>query len=120
MPTGFLTNTPQQFQRAVTAENRKLEEQETAKKAKLLRVPYMDLQGFPIDLNVLSLWSEDEANALQALPFYKEGRDLKIGAVDPKLLQLSEKTKQLANKFKVELYLISKSAFEQEVKFYKK
>ena len=46
----------------------------------------MDLHNFPVDLNTLGMLTKEEAENLQAVFFYKDGKDLRIGAVDPRIL----------------------------------
>src|SRR5689334_5893190 len=62
--------------------DRKFEERETEKKALKLGVPYLNLYGFPLDMQALRLLSRDEAETLGAVVFFKEGRSVKIGILD--------------------------------------
>ncbi len=116
----FLNSTPQDFANALTDVNRKMAEQEAAARALTLGMPYISLHNFPVDLNVLGMFTEAEARQTGAVPFYKEGKDLRIGAIDPDNQLLKEKIKDFSNKNKVKLYLISKFSFDQTLKFYAK
>ncbi len=92
--------------------DRKFEEAETERKATEQKIPYISLYGFPVDMQTLKLVSKDEAEAYRAIPFYKEGRVLKLGILD-----LSDSLKPLIKRleqegYEVDPYLISVSSFQ--------
>jgi type IV pilus assembly protein PilB len=116
----FLQSTPQDLQRALGEVNRKMEEEETKAKAAALGLQYIDLKGFPVDLNVLGIFTKQEAENFGAVPFFKENEDLRIGMLDPYNTGLMEKIQVLSQKNKVSLYLISKTSFDLTVKFFSK
>ncbi len=116
----FLASTPQELQASLDDVNRKMQEEEAQAKAGVLGLPYMDLHNFPVDLSVLGMFTEEEARALGAVPFYKELNDLRIGTINPKEPQLIEKIEQLSKKHKVSLYLISQRSLNQTLKFFSK
>lgn len=116
----FLASTPQELQASLDDINRKMQEEETQAKAGVLGLPYMDLHNFPVDLTVLGLFTEQEAQEMGSIPFYKELNDIRIGTVNPKSTLLAEKVKELSKKHKVTLYLISQINFLQILKFYSK
>src|SRR3989338_3285583 len=105
---------------AVNSMNREMQEQGTAEKAKIFGLPYINLYTFPIDLNVLGLFTETEARESESVPFYGDGQDLRIGTMNPKNPLLQEKINELLVKHKVNLYVISKSSFEKTMGFYGK
>ncbi|MBI2607345.1 MAG: Flp pilus assembly complex ATPase component TadA [Candidatus Doudnabacteria bacterium] len=98
--------------------DRKFEEERTQNQAQNLGVSYISLYGFPIDHNVLGMISKETAEATGVIAFYKEGRNIKLGALNPS----SEVNKVVeglkANSFYVQLYLISQSSFEHALTFY--
>lgn len=120
MSDSFLASTPEDLQRTLASTNRKMQEQEAVNKAKVLNLPYINLQNFPLDLNVLSLFTKEQAVNSESIPFYKDGKNLRIGTCNANNQVLKEKITQLALKYKVELYSISKASLEQTIKFYSK
>src|SRR4051812_38309340 len=63
--------------------NRKFEEEETQRKAKEQKIAYINLYGFPIDTQTLSLIDQPTSENFQVVVFYREGRNLKVGLVEP-------------------------------------
>jgi len=120
MSNRFLSSTPAELKASLDDLNRKMQEEETQAQAGSLGLPYIDLHNFPVDLSVLGMFTEEEAREMGALPFYKDASDLRIGVTEPQHPLLLEKIKELSKKNKVTLYLISKKAFEQTLKFYSK
>jgi len=120
MSKTFLSGTPDDMQRALADETRHMQEEETASKAKALNLPYVNLQNFPLDLNVLSFFTEQEAKESQSLPFYKDGKVLRIGSTNPKNPLLQQKIAELADKYQSTIYLISVASLNQTIKFYSK
>lgn len=121
MAKSFLASTPQDLQRTLNEESRRMQEQATMGKARVLHLPYINLQALPIDLNVLSLLSEEEARRSGALIFFKDGQELRVGVLDPHNQYLETKIKELQQqKQDITLHLISQSSFDDTVKFYSK
>src|SRR3954465_13802699 len=118
--SNFLSGTKEDLHRALGEVNRKMQEEEARAQAQVFGLPYIDLHNFPVDLNVLGMITEQEALAAGAVPFYKEGKDLRIGTVDPENMLLMEKIDEFSVKNKVELYIISKISLAQTMKFYSK
>ncbi len=116
----FLSSTPQDLQRTLSDVNRKMEEEETRVKAVALGLPYVDLKGFPVDLNVLGMFTLKEAESFGAVPFYKENQDLRVGMVDPYNSGLMAKVEELSQTNTVTLYLVSKTSLEMVKKFFAK
>ncbi len=102
------------FLKKFTGANRKMEEDQASARSFSLKVPYIDLSSFPVDLGAMALWTEQQSKDANALPFYKEGNDVRVGTTDPQnavLKDLVEKLKE--EKFKVTVYLISNSSLDQ-------
>lgn len=118
----FLAGTPADLQDTLNEVNRNMQEDEARAKASSLGLPYIDLHHFPVDLSVLGIFAEEEAKALQAVPFYKDLKDIKIGVVnpDPQNKALAVKLNELEGKNHVELYLISQASLDQTLKFFSK
>lgn len=83
--------------------------------------PYMDLSGFPVSPEALSLIPEDLARRLQVVCFFYDGSSIRIGVVDLNTQGLEELAKKLAEKYhsEVQFYLISKHSIEYVFKLYK-
>jgi type II secretory ATPase GspE/PulE/Tfp pilus assembly ATPase PilB-like protein len=92
--------------------NRKFEEEETQRKAKQQNLPYINLYGFPVDTEVLSLLTKKQAESYEVVTFYKDANLVKLAVLSfgnhlkPILQQLADQ------KYKVEIYLISQSSFK--------
>ena len=100
--------------------DRKFEEQETQRRAKLQNIPYINLYGFPVETQALDLMPKERAETLQAAIFFKEGLNIKLGVVEP-----SEKIRFLIKNltdqsYFVETYLISQSSFDHLLEGYSK
>ncbi len=120
MSDNFLAGTSGDLKRALSDVNLKMEEEEAQAQAGSLHLPYINLKGFPVDLNVLGIFSVEEAKAMGAVPFFKEQNDLRIGTTNPSHELLKEKIRQLSPKNKVTLYLISQNSLAQTLVFYNK
>lgn len=116
----FLAGTPQDLQRNLNDINRSMQEKEAQAQALNLHLPYIDLHNFPVDLNVLGIFTEDEAKQAGAVPFYREGQDMRIGVTDPHNPLLLQKLEELSQNSKISMYLISQASFVQTLIFYNK
>lgn len=97
-----------------------MQEKEAQSKAGVLGLPYLDLHNFPVDLNVLGIFTEEEAKEMGAVPFFKDKKDLRVGVTNPNHPLLLEKVKELSKEYKISLYFVSKKSLEQTLKFYSK
>jgi type IV pilus assembly protein PilB len=98
--------------------NRKFEEEEAHHLAASLKLPYINLFGFPIDHNALSLIPKDEAMRMEAAVFYNEGQVIKLATTKP-----SQELESLVGNFrkqnyKAEIYVVSKSSLKRVMGFY--
>jgi len=116
----FTGNKSAKISEVFTDLNRKFEEQQAQRMAKVHNLPYFDLTGFPIDQAVLAEVPEDTASSAQAIPFFKEGPLLRIAMVDPENPNLLALLKELKKKSEAELYLVSKSGLAVALRQYKK
>ncbi|MBI2356018.1 MAG: type II/IV secretion system protein [Candidatus Doudnabacteria bacterium] len=100
--------------------DRKYEEEEAERNAQAFDLPYVNLHSFPIDHNVLSIVPREEAERLLVVPFYREGRNLKLATPHPieALGQLLVRLKE--ESYFLELYFISQSSFQNALKLYEK
>ncbi len=120
MAHSFLTSTPEDLARSLGDTNRSMQEREAQKQATDVGLPYVSLQGFPLDINVLSYFTEAEAKASESLPFFNDVHDLRIGTTNPQNQLLKTKVSELSGKFKVSVYFISQASFQNAFKLYAK
>ncbi|MBI3952679.1 MAG: type II/IV secretion system protein [Candidatus Doudnabacteria bacterium] len=100
--------------------DRKFEEEETQRKAKQQKTPYINLFGFPIDSAALALLTKAEAESAGAVVFFKEGRNLKLGVLE-KNQQVEEVIKKFSSEsYYVEVYFISESSYKRVLDSYSK
>ncbi|HEX3095904.1 MAG TPA: GspE/PulE family protein, partial [Patescibacteria group bacterium] len=118
--SNFLSTTSDDLARTLSDEKRNIEERETQRQAGSLNLQYVNLMNFPMDLTALSVFSEQEAKDIGAVPFYKDKHDIRIGTNNPNNQGLKAKLKELAGKYNITVYFISKSSFEATMKFYGK
>ncbi len=94
----------------------------TQNKAADLGVPYLDLSAFPIGPEALSLMTEDEARALQAVCFYFDGKNLRLAAVEPQneaVLAKLEALKKQAYAESGDIYIVSPHSLEHALYLYR-
>jgi type IV pilus assembly protein PilB len=98
------------------------EERLAAQRAATLRVPYINFFGFPINPDAVGLIPEEEARLARVVCFYRYGRNIRLGAVNP----FDEKVQRIADRladeegFRVRVFLISERSLEQALKLYRK
>jgi type IV pilus assembly protein PilB len=109
------------FLQSYTDINR-IEEERIASEAAVSRgFAYMNLANFPVDLNAMALLPETTSKTMNAIVFYKEGLDVRIGTTDPTGAALGEFVKGLTlKKLKPKTYYISASSLSQTQEFYAK
>ncbi len=102
--------------------NRGAEERETQIKALTLGMSYVNLFGYPLDLQVLSIIPEELSREGQAIPFFRKDNILKVGLVNPQHLASRQKIEKAAHQkdLKVNWSLISLSSFLYGLELYKK
>ena len=83
--------------------------------------PYINLFGFPISPEGLSILTEEEARAMSCVCFYYDGTHLRLGAMNPDDA-VAAKAKELHEKYfcDVQIYLISDYSFAYAMGLYDK
>lgn len=96
-------------------------EQVAEKSANGQGVPYINLFGFPISPEALALIEEERAKDLQAVPFFYDGKRIRIGAIDPLDEMVIKMAQELGKKYfsEIEVYLISQNSFQNALKLYR-
>lgn len=116
----FLSNNPDELAQALDDQKRAIEESQAKRRAEIYQLPYLNMRSFPLDLNSMALITKEEAKAAQAIPFYKEGRELKIAITNPANPLLTELKRKFSEKYRLTLYFVSQSSFDSTYKFYSK
>lgn len=88
---------------------REQEERLAQERADRLGLPYISLVTFPIDPDVLEVIPKAQAEAAGIALFYRQGKDVRVGVVNPSQPGVSEVVQQLAERFRAEpqMYVIS-------------
>jgi type II secretory ATPase GspE/PulE/Tfp pilus assembly ATPase PilB-like protein len=93
----------------------------TRQKATELGFDYIDLKGFPISPEALQLIPREQARRKKIICFLYTGKEVRIGAVDPKDPEMDEIVFQVSERAHPEdskVYMISEHSFELAEKVY--
>ncbi len=115
----YSMNRAEKVQQAMRDLDRKFEEHDAALRAARLGVPYFNLYAFPVEQEALNMLTPEQAMRARAVVFFRERQEAKLGAIDPLAPAVREVMDDLTQKnFQVDLYMISKSAFEKVIERY--
>ncbi len=104
---------------SLTDINRDMEEKAIERKANHNKLEYMNLHGFPLNVETIGLIKKKQAEETQTIIFHEEKRVLKIGTTDTTSKKLEELVAALKkDDYGVEVYLISDSSFSEALKMY--
>ena len=94
------------------------EEKLTRARANFFHLPYVDLRGQALAKDALAIVSKETLENYQFLPFAKDKNLLKVALTDPADLRALEALEFLAqkNKYRIELYLVSKSGYQDALR----
>ncbi|PJC37360.1 hypothetical protein CO046_00965 [Candidatus Peregrinibacteria bacterium CG_4_9_14_0_2_um_filter_53_11] len=110
---------PVSSEQALTRINRDLEEKSARERAGQLKLPYIDVAGFPTNPDILHTLPVEEARAGVLMPFYKVGKSLRIAVADPASPETQRVIASLqAAGFAVELSLASAAGIADAQKLY--
>lgn len=92
------------------------------RRAEALRLPYINLRVFHIDPDVLELLPRSLAQQTQAVVFYRQGRDVRVAAVNPEKPEVAAFLQAVREKLEVEpqVYVISTRSFEVALARYRR
>jgi len=98
----------------------KRKEQEAQAQAGFLNLPYIDLKGFPITPEAISLIPKTEADKLKVVGFFLQKKQARLGAVNPEDKEVEVLSQRIAEEsnYKVNIYKISEFSFGKALKFY--
>lgn len=96
------------------------EEREAKRRAERLKLTYADLGKTPISIEAVALLSEEEAKAAQGVGIQLSNKDLAVVFYDPTTDGAKKATAYLEGKgYKVKPFVVSLSAVNQAMSFYK-
>ncbi len=100
---------------------RKETERIAKNKASGLGLPYINLVGFPISPEALSLIKEEEANKLNAVCFFYDGQNIRVATTNPDNPLIQDLLIKLQEKYhcNVRLYFVSPLSLDYALKLYK-
>ncbi len=98
----------------------KEQEEETARRAFTLGLPYINLTAFPIAPEALVMISQEDARQHQLICFYKTDREAKLATTNPESHAVADfrASFEQAHDLKTELYFISAVSFNFAYKLY--
>ncbi len=112
--------TEEKFKEKMQEIQLKEKERLTQERATRLGLNYINLSGFPIGPETLSLIPRHIAEQLKVVCFLKSGHEIRMAAVDPEKAGVAELVNELAAEHNahVGLYAISDHSFQQALKLY--
>src|SRR5680860_221090 len=95
-------------------------EHKTQRDAEELALDYVNLSGFPISPEALVLIQEERAKELKAVCFFYDGKNIRIGCLNPSA-EVLEEMKRLSEQYfaKTRLYLISSNSVDYALEAYR-
>lgn len=95
-------------------------ETETERMARSLKLEYINLKGFPISPDALTLMTEEQSKQLKAVCFLFTGPEMRIGTTQPQDPKIKELVFELEERHKTHgaIYLMSPESLAQGLKLY--
>jgi len=96
-------------------------ERKTKGEADQAGAPYVDLFGFPISPEAISLLKEEEARELNCVCFFYDGKNLRLASVNLRDKLVEKKLKELEEKLYCQgnIYLVSEHSLNYALEIYK-
>ncbi len=120
----MLSESDQQKELSARISNFSQEQQErlAQRRAEQSSLPYINLVIFPIDSDVLERMSKQDALRAQSVLFYKQGGDVRMGAVDPNSPEAQEFAKLIEERagYVPHVYVISQRSFTSSLARYRR
>ncbi len=113
--------TPQEkFEEKMNEIRLKEKEAQTKARAASLGFEHINLEGFPISPEALTLIPREQANDQKVVAFLYSGEEVRVGAVNPTNPEIDEIKFQVAERVhaNVKVYMISEHSFELAEKMY--
>jgi hypothetical protein len=82
---------------------------------------YVDLSGFPISPEALILIPEAEAEELNTICFFYDGKNIRLGSLEPNNEIVKKLASEMAEKYfaEVRVYMITENSFKYGLEMYK-
>lgn len=86
-----------------------------------LGLPYVNLVGFPVSPDALTLINEEDSNLLTMVCFFFDGKNMRLGTMDPENEAVKARVAELEERLhaKAGVYVISSHSLEYVLKLYK-
>jgi type IV pilus assembly protein PilB len=112
--------TTKKFSEKMTAIEKREKEDENIRSAAAIGLQSINLKGFPISPEALSLIPEEQARELKTVVFLFNGPELRLGTVNPDNPGIKELMFELEERNKTHgaLYLISEESYKEALKLY--
>jgi type II secretory ATPase GspE/PulE/Tfp pilus assembly ATPase PilB-like protein len=96
-------------------------ERATESEANARGISYINLYGFPISPEALSLIDEKEARQHGVVCFFYDGKHVRLGSINPDLESVQKIFQSITKKYFAEgqLYLISENSYEYSLRLYR-
>ncbi len=119
----FLSNdTEEKFEEKMGEIQIKEKESLVRRKAEDEGINYINLVGFPIGPETLSIITKEEALKHHSVCFLKSGKEIRLAMIDSNSPDLPELMEKISEKFQshIGLYLISDHSFDEAMKLYER
>src|SRR4030042_3560785 len=109
------------LEQTISATKQEREESEAANKAKKLGISYVNLAGFPINFDTLSIFETERAKTLNAIPYLQVEQKVRVATTDPQNDELNNYFEELKknNRLEFTLVLASRSSINYGLSLYK-
>ena len=94
------------------------DEEVTSAKASLYGVPYLDLNNYRLDRELIKLVPEKIAKKYSVMPLFATGNALSLGMVDPQNIVAIDQVRKLTNYDTVDTILVSPGGFQAALNTY--
>jgi type II secretory ATPase GspE/PulE/Tfp pilus assembly ATPase PilB-like protein len=96
------------------------EERLAEQRAAKLELAYINLLMYPIDPEHLRLLPQAEAEEVEVVVFYRQGKEIRLGAVDPRQARVQEIVERLKERWggRPQIFVISKRSLKSAVARY--
>ena len=95
-------------------------EREAQGQASMIGVEYIDLKGFPISPDALTLVPQEQAVALKAITFFDSGPEFRLAAINPEDEAIKNLLHQIEERHKSHgaIYQMTEQSFQEALKLY--
>lgn len=115
-----LTQSERRLQPTLKKMERREEEALSMQRAERAGLPYINLMGFPVDTDALGLIPEEKSKEAKVVAFWQQGRDVRLGAIDPTSSAVKAIETELVDKYgyHIRRFLISPHSLDIAMNLY--